>query len=137
MSGMKFLINIDVPDIDRGARFYMEALGLELGRRFDDDFLELLGGPAPIYLLREKAGTTTAAMAAARDYARHWCPIHLDFVVQDAEAAVERALAAGATLEMPVTQRAYGRLAVLADPFGHGFCLIEFVGQGYDALVEG
>jgi len=25
---------------------------------------------------------------------------------------------------------------VLADPFGHGFCLIQFSAEGYDALVE-
>jgi hypothetical protein len=24
--------------------------------------------------------------------------------------------------------------AALADPFGHGFCLIEFAGRGYDEL---
>jgi hypothetical protein len=25
---------------------------------------------------------------------------------------------------------------VLSDPFGHGFCLIQFSDAGYDALVE-
>ena len=29
----------------------------------------------------------------------------------------------------------YGRLAMFADPFGHGFCLIEFSAQGYDAIA--
>ncbi len=31
----------------------------------------------------------------------------------------------------------YGRIAMLADPFGHGFCLLQFSARGYDALLEG
>jgi hypothetical protein len=29
----------------------------------------------------------------------------------------------------------YGRLALVADPFGHGFCLIQFNERGYDAIA--
>ena len=29
------------------------------------------------------------------------------------------------------------RIALLADPFGHGFCLIQFSEQGYDAVAVG
>jgi predicted enzyme related to lactoylglutathione lyase len=57
-------------------------------------------------------------------------------VVEDIDAALMRAVAAGAMLEQPVRERRWGRIAVLADPFGHGFCLIQFSGEGYDALVE-
>ena len=56
--------------------FYGAALGLTVGRRFDADFVELLGSDAP-----------------------------------------------------------YGKLAMFADPFGHGFCLIEFNQEGYDAIA--
>ena len=45
-----------------------------------------------------------------------------------------RALAAGAALESDVSEHAYGRLALLSDPFGHGFCLLQFTGRGYDEL---
>jgi predicted enzyme related to lactoylglutathione lyase len=72
-----------------------------------------------------------------RDYRRHWTPVHLDFVVQDIRTAVERALAAGAILERDVTSHAYGKLALLADPFGNGFCLLQFVGRGYDEIAVG
>ena len=52
--------------------------------------------------------------------------------------AVARAVAAGATLEAPASDTPYGRIAMLGDPFGHGFCLLQFNAQGYDALlVEG
>ena len=44
-------------------------------------------------------------------------------------------MAAGATLEREVTEHAYGKLALLADPFGNGFCLIEFSGRGYDEIA--
>jgi len=27
-------------------------------------------------------------------------------------------------------------IALMADPFGHGFCLIEFRGRGYDEIAE-
>lgn len=71
-----------------------------------------------------------------RDCGRDWSPIHLDFVVADIEAAVARAVAAGARTERPVRAGAWGELALLADPFGHGFCLLEFVGSGYDEIAS-
>ena len=61
--------------------------------------------------------------------------MHLDIVVEDVEAGVARAQAAGATVEAPVRSSNWGKLAVMADPFGHGFCLIEFVGRGYDEIA--
>ena len=84
----------------RESAFYVDALGLRVGRRFGESVVELLGGPAPIYLLAKKDGTLPFGGATApRDYRRHWTPVHLDFVVADVDAAVERAVAAGAHLE--------------------------------------
>jgi predicted enzyme related to lactoylglutathione lyase len=99
------------------------------------DFVELLGGGAPIYLLTKKAGSTTFPAGPTRSYARHWTPVHLDFAVDDIEAVRAKALAAGATAESEITEHAYGRMALLADPFGHGICLLEFNELGYDAIV--
>jgi predicted enzyme related to lactoylglutathione lyase len=131
---MTFLLNIDVPDVAQATRFYTEAFGLEVGRRFGTDFVELLGWPAPVYLLTKRAGTMGAG-GDRRRYERHWTPVHVDVVVEDVDAAVERALRAGATLEVPASDAPYGRIAMLADPFGHGFCLLAFSAKGYDALV--
>jgi uncharacterized glyoxalase superfamily protein PhnB len=69
-----------------------------------------------------------------RRYERQWTPFHLDIVVDDVDAAVTRAVAAGATLEASARDTPYGRIAMLGDPFGHGFCLLQFNAQGYDAL---
>jgi predicted enzyme related to lactoylglutathione lyase len=131
------LANVDVDDLARAEAFYCLGLGLRPGRRFGKTGVELIGGSSPIYLLEKASGTLASGNAAQRrDYSRHWTPVHLDFVVEDVDAAVERALSAGAALEGKVTTHAWGRIALLADPFGHGFCLIEFRGRGYDEIAE-
>lgn len=134
---MQWLINLDVPDLATAETFYAAAFGLCAGRRFGDDALELLGAPCAIYLLRKPAGSVPApAPAAARDYARHWTPLHLDLVVEDLDAACARAIAAGARAEGALREHAWGRIAQFADPFGHGFCLIEWRGRGYDEIAS-
>jgi predicted enzyme related to lactoylglutathione lyase len=61
--------------------------------------------------------------------------VHLDVVVDNLDAAVERARQAGAVLDSAPREAAWGRIAVLADPFGHGLCLLQFKGRGYDELL--
>lgn len=131
------LVNIDVDDLEKAVAFYSAAFGLTPGRRFGAGGAEMLGAGAPIYLLQKSAGSPAApSIAQRRDYSRHWTPVHLDFVVDDVAAAVARALAAGAIQEAPVENAAWGRLALMADPFGHGFCLVEFRNRGYDELAD-
>jgi predicted enzyme related to lactoylglutathione lyase len=62
--------------------------------------------------------------------------VHLDVVVRDVDAAVARAVSAGATLEGDPQTYGWGKLALLADPFGNGFCLVEFLGRGYDEIAS-
>lgn len=121
----RLLVNVDVPDLAAAATFYGQAFGFAPGRRFAG-VVELLGGEIPLYLIARPE----------RDYARHWTPVHLDIVVDDLDAASARALAAGALPEGGVRQAGYGRIATFADPFGHGFCLIEFTAEGYDAIAD-
>jgi len=130
------LINIDVDDLARATQFYCQAFDLQVGRRFGTDGIELIGAGAPIYLLAKRAGTRAVpTVSDERRYQRHWTPVHLDFVVPDIHAAVERAHAAGAVIEVPVATHRWGHIALMADPFGHGFCLIQFVGRGYDEIA--
>jgi predicted enzyme related to lactoylglutathione lyase len=132
---MELLVNVDVDDLDKAVDFYTRAFGLTVGRRFGGEAAELLGGTAPIYVLLKAAGTAAATgLPQRRDYARHWMPVHLDFVVPDADTAVQRAVAAGAVLEGDIRTHDWGRIAVLADPFGHGLCILQFLGRGYDEI---
>jgi predicted enzyme related to lactoylglutathione lyase len=129
------LLNLDVDDIERAVAFYTAAFELHVGRRFEGGFVELLGAEAPLYLLKKDAQTPPfPGSEHGRSYARHWTPFHLDLVVPNLDDALARAVAAGAQVESPPSEQAYGRLALLADPFGHGFCLLEFRGKGYDEL---
>ena len=131
---MKPLINIDVPDLAAAESFYREAFGLRPGRRLGSELLEMLGGTAPLYLL-QKAPNSIGAGNGMRDYQRHWMPMHVDIVVDDLQPALDRALAAGATQEGDIREAAWGRIVQLADPFGHGWCLLQFLGRGYDELT--
>ncbi|MFC0133760.1 hypothetical protein [Massilia eurypsychrophila] len=61
---MNVVVNLDVDDLDAAIAFYIAAFGLEVGRRLGPTVAELLGGPAPIYLLEKPAGTRAAGHAA-------------------------------------------------------------------------
>ena len=132
---MQLLINIDVDDLARAEAFYRDAFGLAAARRFGDAVLEMTGASVPFDLRRKDAGSEGAA-GSARDYLRHWTPLHLDIVVEDLDAALARALAAGARAEGEVREAAWGRIVQLADPFGHGWCLLQFLGRGYDEIAS-
>jgi predicted enzyme related to lactoylglutathione lyase len=134
---MDLLVNLDVDDLEKAIRFYESAFDLKVGRRFGSGGVEMLGSSSPIYLLIKAEGTSASGTTSqVRSYARHWTPVHLDFVVDDIEPAVQRAIAAGAQLEAPITDAKWGRLALMADPFGNGFCFVQFLGRGYDEIAE-
>jgi predicted enzyme related to lactoylglutathione lyase len=133
-----FVVNLDVDDLERATTFYTRAFELTVGRTFGKRrvAVELLGSSGPMYLLAKAAGTVPAPGAQARTYARHWTPVHLDFIVDDIHVAAARVEAAGAILESEVETHGYGLIAQYADPFGNGFCLIQFSGAGYDAVAD-
>jgi predicted enzyme related to lactoylglutathione lyase len=134
---MQVLINVDVDDLDKATHFYETAFGLKVGRQFGADGIEMLGSSAPIYLLVKAAGTAASSTTTLRrSYGRHWTPVHLDFVVEEIESAVRQAVEAGARLESAVSTRNWGRLALMVDPFGHGFCFVQFLGRGYHEIAE-
>jgi predicted enzyme related to lactoylglutathione lyase len=134
---MDLLVNVDVDDLSKGIAFYQRAIGLQIGRRFGSFGVEMHGTSSAIYLLLKPEGTKPSAGADdVRRYRRHWTPIHLDFVVPDIVAAVNRAIDAGATMEGEIRTHSWGRIAQMADPFGHGICFIEFLGRGYDEIAD-
>jgi lactoylglutathione lyase len=116
------LVNIDVPDLAAGISFYVEAFGLSVSRRLGPGAAELTGWPATLYLLEQPAGSPGAGESLRR-YDRHWTPVHLDIVVADIRA------------EGAIRVAAWGKIVTVADPFGHGLCLIQFLGRGYDEIA--
>lgn len=134
---MELLVNIDVGNLARATEFYCAAFDLRIGRRFREFAVELVGGSAPIYLLAKAPGTSASSTTTqVRTYERHWTPVHLDFVVADVALAAQKSIAAGARPEGEVESHNWGRIARMADPFGHGFCFIEFRGRGYDEIAR-
>src|SRR4051812_49848901 len=92
-------VYIEIDDLERGIEFYVDGLGLTLTRRLTPRWVELGGARVPIHLLaRPEPEFESGDHVLRKDFSRHWTPIHLDFVVEDLEAAVQRAVAAGATL---------------------------------------
>jgi predicted enzyme related to lactoylglutathione lyase len=131
------LVNIDVHELDKALTFYCRAFELSIGRRFGDSGVELLGASSNIYLLVKAPGSAASKLSPdRRDYRRHWTPVHLDFVVPDIRSAVERIRAAGGAVEGDVQTHKWGHIALMSDPFGHGFCVIEFRGRGYDEIAS-
>lgn len=129
---MQTLVNIDVPALAPAIDFYRDALGLSLSRIIDDDTAELTGASSLIYLLANDAGTPPGiALAEPRRYSRHWTPVHVDFVVEDVEEAADRAIKAGAVQESACVEWRGSKCITFSDPFGHGFCLIEFADATY------
>ena len=126
---------IEVADLESGITFYCESFGLALKRRLRATWVELQGANLPIFLLSNRPAVANLGnKQVARSFDRHWTPVHLDFIVPDLDKAVSRALQLGGTLDREVQEREYGRIANMADPFGNGFDVIEFVGDGYAAV---
>ena len=132
---MKLLINIDVADLATAEAFYTAAFGLHAG----PPLRRRRGGTARRRRRRSICCRSPPAPSAPthspRDYARHWTPMHCDVVVDDLDAALARAIAAGAMQEGAIREAEWGRIVQLADPFGHGWCLLQFRGRGYDEIA--
>jgi predicted enzyme related to lactoylglutathione lyase len=129
---MKVTTSIDVPSIEEGSRFFGSVFGFVESSRPHPGYAVLSAGDATIGLLAKPAGSSPAKGSGdVRRYERHWTPVHIDFRVQDFEATVGRALAAGAKTEQVHRVPGYPPVAFCSDPFGHGFCIV-----GVDTLQK-
>src|SRR5688572_1253263 len=81
---LKCRVCIDVDDVEKGIAFYTSALPLEIGRRFDRHWVELVGASCPIDLLGAHGEQKPVPQEEIRrDFSRHWTPVHLDFEVAE------------------------------------------------------
>ena len=123
---MRLEICIDVDDVGRAVEFYGRGLGLEIVEQHPD-WAQLRLGEQVFWVMKIAAGV---AGPITRDYARHWTPVHFDFIVDDLDRAVSGALAAGGRLDREINrQREPGGsqvvVANLSDPAGNGVDLVE------------
>ncbi|MGI9333327.1 MAG: VOC family protein [Gammaproteobacteria bacterium] len=130
------IVNIDVPDVGLGRRFYEGGLGFEYSRSlFGGAVVELAAESTTVYLIQHDVGSRPVqGNPGTRDYSDHWTPVHLDVIVDDIDQALQRAIEAGARAVGEQQAREWGKLAPLRDPFGHGVCLLQFSGPGYDLV---
>lgn len=108
-------------------------------------YSRLLGWPVTAaepdwVLLRDPAGGTGLSFQAEEDYVPPVWPeqkdqpskmLHLDFLVEDLDAAIQHAQRCGARL---AAEQFFPNVCVLLDPAGHPFCL--FTDQDFDWDVE-
>jgi predicted enzyme related to lactoylglutathione lyase len=119
---VKLEVCIDVDDVDRAVAFYGRGLGLEVTEH-QPDWAQLKLDEQTFWIMRAAPGSQGPI---SRDYRRHWTPIHLDFLVDDIDEAVQRALAAGGRLDREITRDPdRADLANLSDPAGNGIDLVQ------------
>jgi len=119
-------VSIDVPDLAAGIRFYVEAFGFTKLAEPVPGVAVLRAGQTEICLLEKRPGSKPSPDTQdTRRYERHWTPVHLDVHVDDLNAALAKAIAAGAKQEQLFENPEHGSAAFCSDPFGHGFCLMQ------------
>lgn len=122
---MKYMVSIDVPSLADGLRFYRVALAFPEIARLIDTYVILQCGEARIGLMEKAAGTKPAKGSDdVRRYERHWTPVHIDFHVEDFDAFLANALAAGAKCEERYALDGRPPIAFCSDPLPNGFCVI-------------
>lgn len=120
----KATIAIDVPDLKQAVSFYTKALGFELKRDGEKNVIITMDD-FDVWLLKHDTGSNPLPHGAAtRTYERHWTPVHLDFEVSNVDELVSKVITQGGLHEGGESGE-WGKIAHCADPFGHGFCLIQ------------
>ncbi|HET7539580.1 MAG TPA: VOC family protein [Polyangiaceae bacterium] len=118
-------VSIDVPNLAAGIAFYCAAFGFSKKSEPVPGVAVLQGLGLELCLLEKPAGSQPSPRTKdRRNYERHWSPVHLDFHVDDLQAALQRVEALGAKREQVFENPEHGSAAFCSDPFGHGFCLL-------------
>jgi predicted enzyme related to lactoylglutathione lyase len=117
-------ICIDVPDLSAATAFYCDALGCSVDKQQASHNTLSTGGVTLQLLLKEAGTAATANGTCHRTYERHWTPVHLDFDVVDLDAALAVVTRLSGIVES-VQRGEWGAVAICADPFGNGFCMVS------------
>lgn len=121
----KISVCIDISEMKKGIKFYTEALGCQLIKE-GDEYTELSFDGLKMYLIARENGTNPLITGeAVRNYERHWTPIHLDFHVSNIDQCISSIIELGGVKEGE-SSGDWGSAAFCADPFGNGFCVMEY-----------
>ena len=119
--GVPCWIDTTQPEIDAAANFYAGLFGWTFRQAAP-------GGGTDRYLVAQLDGADVAGIASGREETTAWSTY---ITVEDADAAANRLVAAGAVLRAPSTDAGEdGRSAALADPEGVEFRLWQPKRQG-------
>jgi len=122
---MKISISIDVPDLEGAQKFYTEALKCNNVRTQGEKMIILEIDKTQLYLIKCAADSKPIpSQQIKRTYKRHWTPVHLDFLCDDVDQAVENILLHGGSCEGRESDD-WGTIAYCSDPFGNGLCVIN------------
>lgn len=110
-------VQVPVPSLDVGIRFYGDKLGHQVKWRNDSVGQAGLGLPD---------GDSELVLTEQLSYEPNW-------LVDDVPAAVATFTAAGGTVVGPPTDIPVGRVAVVRDPFGNVLVLVDLSKGLYDA----
>ena len=122
---VKLTVSIDVSNLKGAEDFYVGALGCKKVRDQGTNMAVLCVEKSDIYLQEKEPGTKPlTSNNVARDYQRHWTPIHLDFLCDNVNEIVARILKLGGSHEGGESGD-WDSIAYCTDPFGNGFCIIN------------
>ncbi|KOG08980.1 MULTISPECIES: VOC family protein [Streptomyces] len=111
-------VTLDCADPMALAAFYHRATGIPLADRSDDEFAGLRGPDGGLFLGFQRVDDYRPPTWPTQTVPQQ---LHLDFDVDDLDAATARLVDWGATLAP--SQPEADRWRVLLDPAGHPFCL--------------
>ena len=112
-------IHLRVPDLDAGLAFYRDALGLKL-----------LWRTTSACGLGFKTGITELVLSA-EDL------LMVDLKVDDVQTATELFVQAGGRLEDGPFEIDIGKCAVVSDPWGNRYCILDTSKGTYDTEANG
>lgn len=114
-------VTLNVPDLDGGIAFYVEALGHAL--KWRNDAIGQAGIAVP-------DSDTEIVLTTRHGYEPNW-------LVDDVAVAAERFRAAGGDLVVESFDVPVGRIAVVRDPFGNVLVLIDLSKGRYTTAEDG
>jgi PhnB protein len=106
--------------------FYKAAFGAkELGTMYNLDGKSVMHAELQIGDSRIMLGDESKEMGALSPQTIGGTPVSLNIYVEDCDATIKKAVAAGATLKMPPADMFWGdRYGKVQDPFGHGWGIL-------------